>query len=186
MLPDVAIVAAKHAQEGPLRPVVIRRLAGAHLAAPVEGEADLIQLFAIAIDVVHRRHLRVLTRLDGVLLGRQTVGVVTHRVEHVEAAEAFVASVDVGGDVAQRMAHMQPCTGRVGEHVEHVVFRACMVLVHLVGLVGDPAFTPFLFDFSEGIFHCVIRVVRSSYAPNGAVVRSSWKNTYLVRMAGLR
>ena len=106
MLSDVAIVAAEHAQEGPLRPVVIRRLAGAHLAAPVEGEANLIQLFAIAIDVVHRRHLRVLTRLDGVLLGRQTVGVVTHRVEHIEATEAFVASIDVGGDVAQRMPNV--------------------------------------------------------------------------------
>ena len=173
MLPDIAIVAAEHAQKGPLRPVVIRRLAGAHLATPVEREANLIQLFAIAIDVVHRRHLRVLTRLDGVLLGRQTVGVVTHRVEHIEATEAFVAGVDVGGNVAQRMPNVQPCTGRVREHVEHIVFRACMILVHLVGLVGDPAFTPFLFDFSEGIVHCVIRVVRSSYAPNGAVVRSS-------------
>ena len=88
-------VTLEHTLEGPLRPLVVDGVAGAHLALPVEREAYLVQLVSIAVDVLERRLLRVLTGLDGVLLGRQSVGVVAHRVQHVEALLALVAGIDV-------------------------------------------------------------------------------------------
>ena len=59
----------------------------------------------------------VLAGLAGVLLGRQPERVEAHRVQHVEAAHPLEADVHVGGDVAQRMAHVQPRPRRVREHV---------------------------------------------------------------------
>ncbi len=69
----VAEVAVEHPLEGPLRPVVVIRVAGAHLAVPVEREAYLVQLAAISLDVLLGRLGRVLPRLDGVLLGGESV-----------------------------------------------------------------------------------------------------------------
>ena len=45
------------------------------------------------------------------------------RWQDVEAFLAFVARVDVRGDIAQRMAYVQAGARRVGEHVEHVEFQ---------------------------------------------------------------
>ena len=50
---------------------------------------------------------RMLPGLDGILLGRQAKCVPAHRVQDVEAAQAFVASEDVGGRVAFRMPDVQ-------------------------------------------------------------------------------
>ena len=91
LLPVAAIVAAEHFQEGPLRPLVVARVAGAHFAVPVERETDLVELFAVTGDVVFGGDGRMLSRLDGVLFGRQTEGVVAHRMQHVETALALVA-----------------------------------------------------------------------------------------------
>ena len=62
---------------------------------------------------------RVLTVLDGVLLGRQAERVVAHRVQHVVAAHPHEAGEDVGADVAERVADVQARPRRVREHVEH-------------------------------------------------------------------
>ena len=51
------------------------------------------------------------------------------------------------------MAHMKACSGGVGEHVEYVELLFCLVFNNLVGLVFYPSVLPFLFDFSEIIFH---------------------------------
>ena len=60
-----------------------------------------------------------LAGLHRVLLGRQPERVVAQAVQHVLAEHPVEARDDVGGDVAQRVAHVQPGAARVREHVEH-------------------------------------------------------------------
>ena len=148
----VAVVALEHADERPLRPLVVARVAGAHLAVPVVAEAYLVELLAIARNVLVGGHGRMLARLDGILLGRQTVGVVAHGVQHVEAVEPLETAVDVGGYVSERMTHVQPRTRRVGEHVEHVELGARRVDLHLIYFVLYPIFFPSAFDVLEVVF----------------------------------
>ena len=143
----------EHFEERPLRPLVVAGVARAHLAVPVERETDLVQLLAVAGDVLLGRHGRVLARLDGVLLGGQAEGVVSHRVQDVEALEPLVARVDVRGDVAQRVPDVQARSRRIGEHVQHIEFGPRGVRFHLVGLVRPPAALPFGLDLLEIVLH---------------------------------
>src|SRR5947209_3469511 len=57
----------------------------------------------------------------GAPLGGKPEAVPAHDAEHVEAHHALRARDDVGGRVTPRVSDMQPVTGRVREHVEHVV-----------------------------------------------------------------
>ena len=150
LLAVIVIVAVEHFLESPLRPVVILRVASADFAAPVEGEAYLVQLFAVAVDIVDGCNCRV---LYGILLGGQSVSVIAHGIQHVEALEAFISGVDVRSDVAQRMSHVQPRPAGIGEHVEDIIFLFAFIFLHAVGLVVHPSFLPFLFNFPEIIFH---------------------------------
>ena len=149
----VVVVVGEHFEEGPLRPLVVGRVARAHLAVPVEREADLVQLLAVAGDVLLGRDGRVLPRLDGILLGREPEGVVTHRVQDVEAFQPLVARVDVRGDVAQRVPDVQPRPRRVGEHVQHIELRTRGVRLDLVGLPLAPALLPLRLDLLEIVLH---------------------------------
>ena len=152
----VAVVRVEHPLEGPLRPVVVARVAGAHLAVPVEREAYLVQLFAVAVYVARRRNGGVLARLDGILLGGQAVSVITHRVENVEAAQALVARVDVGSDVAERVPHVKARSRGIGKHVEHVELGPRGILGHVVRLLRRPGLLPFLFYLFEIIVHSLL------------------------------
>ena len=89
------VVRHEHARERPLRPLIVFGRAGAHLARPVEGEADFVELFAVAGNVLRRGHRRVLSGLNGILLSRQPVGIVAHGVEHIVAAQTTIACVDI-------------------------------------------------------------------------------------------
>ena len=146
-------IAVKHLLEGPLRPLIVNGVAGAHLTVPVEAEAYLVELLTVAVDILHRRHLGVLARLYGILLGGQAIGIVAHRVEHVIALQTLEAGVDVAGDISQRMAHMEARTAGVREHVEDVELLFALVLGYFIGLVGLPIVEPFLLYFLKIIFH---------------------------------
>ena len=156
LLGVVAVVAVEHLLEGPLRPVVVFGVAGAYFAVPVEGETYLVKLFAVAVDVVDGGNRRVLSRLDGVLLGGQSVSVISHGVQYVETLQSFVAGVNVRSDVTQRVSYVQSRAGGVGEHVQHIEFLLRLVFRHLVGLVLHPPFLPFLFNLPEIVFHTAI------------------------------
>ena len=132
------------------------RIAGAHLTVPVKAEADLVELLAVAVDVLLRGDGGVLTGFDSILLGGESVSVISHRIENIEAVEPLIACIDVAGDVSQRMTYMQSCAGRVRKHVEHVVFRAVRVLCDLVGLMVDPLFLPLFLNLSEIVVHVYI------------------------------
>ena len=147
------VVVAEHFEEGPLGPLVVFRIARAHFAVPVEREPDLVELLAVAGDVALGRCGGMLPRLDGILLRRQSECVVAHRVQHVESLLTLVARVDVRGDVAERMAHVQPRARGVGKHVEHVEFRPRGVSLDLVGLMFFPVSLPLGFQLFEIVFH---------------------------------
>jgi hypothetical protein len=83
-------------------------------------QSQLVQLGAVALDVRLGRRPRVRAGLHRVLLGGQPEGVEAHRVQHVVAGHPQVAAQHVGADEAQRVAHVQPGAGRVGEHVQQV------------------------------------------------------------------
>ena len=102
------VPAAEDAQEDPLRPAVIGRVAGHDLAPAVVGQAQPPQLPAHDRRVLPHGDGRVLAGVDGVLLGRQPEGVEAERMQHMVAGHAQVAAEHVGTDVAQRMTNVQP------------------------------------------------------------------------------
>ena len=65
-----------------------------------------------------------LTGLDGVLLSGEAVGVVAHRVEHIEAIQTLVAGEDIAGYIAQRMPHVKSRTRGIGKHIQYIELGA--------------------------------------------------------------
>ncbi len=78
-------IAQEHTLKSPLSPFVIFGIAGAYFARPVVAKAYFVKLFAITCYIGLRSHLGMLPGLYGILLGRQSVGVISHRVKYVEA-----------------------------------------------------------------------------------------------------
>ena len=62
---------------------------------------------------------RVRAGLDGVLLRRQAERIIAQGVQHVFAEHAVEPGECVGGNVSERVAHVQAGTGREWEHVLH-------------------------------------------------------------------
>ena len=87
--------------------MVILRVAGADLAIPIEAEANLVELLAVAVDVGYGSNLWVLTCLDSILLSRQTVSIVTHRVQYVESVQTLVACIDIASDITKWVTYVQ-------------------------------------------------------------------------------
>ena len=87
--------------------MVILRVAGTNLAVPVEREANLVELLAVAVDVGYGSNLWVLTSLDSILLSRQTVSIVTHRVQYVESVQTLVACIDIARDITKWVTYVQ-------------------------------------------------------------------------------
>ena len=124
LLARVAIEGVVHLLERPLCPMVVTGFASAHFTTPVKAETNLVQLLAVAIDVVRSGNCGMLARLNSILFGGKTIGIVTHGVQHVEAVQALVACVDVRGDVAEGVSHVKTRTRGVGEHIQYVVLGA--------------------------------------------------------------
>jgi len=87
--------------------MVILRVAGTNLAVPIEAEANLVELLAVAVDVGYGSNLWVLTSLDSILLSRQTVSIVTHRVQYVESVQTLVAGIDIASDITKWVTYVQ-------------------------------------------------------------------------------
>ena len=86
--------------------MIIFRIAGTDFTAPVKRETDLVQLFAVAIDIVDSSDSGVLSGLDGILFCGQTVCVISHRVEYIEALQSFVTGINIRSNVSQRMSYV--------------------------------------------------------------------------------
>ena len=87
--------------------MVILRVAGTNLAVPIEAEANLVELLTVAVDVGYGSNLWVLTGLDSILLSRQTVSIVTHRVQYVESVQTLVACIDIASDITKWVTYVQ-------------------------------------------------------------------------------
>ena len=87
--------------------MVILRVAGTNLAVPVEREANLVELLAVAVDVGYGSNLWVLTGLDSILLSRQSVSIVTHRVQYVKSVQTLVACIDIASDITKWVTYVQ-------------------------------------------------------------------------------
>ena len=104
------IVGIKHLHECPLCPLIELGIASADLTAPIEREANLIELGAIAGDVLFGRFLGMLTGLDGILLGGKTISVIAHRMKHIEALLTLEAGVDIACYISQGVTYMKSRT----------------------------------------------------------------------------
>ena len=95
------------AREDPLGPAHIAGVNRREGATVIETQSHAVQLAGHVGDVGKRGDARVLPGLHGVLFRGQAEGVITHGVQHVLALHAVVAGDYVGGEVAQRVAHVQ-------------------------------------------------------------------------------
>jgi len=107
--------------------LVVAGIAGRELPAPVERQPDRPQLFLHRGDVVVGPCLRRDLALDRGVFGRQPERVPAHRVQHVEPLGAHEARQHVAEGVIADMPDMD-APGRVGEHLQHVIFRPLVVV----------------------------------------------------------
>ena len=129
---DLALLAlgqsgAQEIQEHLLLMLVIRGIAGRELARPVERQPDRPQLLLHRRDIVVGPGLRRHLALDRGIFRRQPERVPAHRMQHVKALGAHVARQHVAERIVADMADMD-APGRVGEHLQHVIFRPRIVV----------------------------------------------------------
>ena len=152
----IAEIAVKQLQKNPLRPFVIAGVAGAHLPIPVITKTYLIQLCFKGCNVFLCSIRRMLSCLYSILLCGQTKTIKAHRVQYIKPLQPFVTTVNITGDITQRMAHMQTCTTWVREHIQHITFRFSRVVANLVEVIFFPVLLPFFFyplRASKLVFH---------------------------------
>jgi hypothetical protein len=106
---------------------VIVRIAGREFPRPVERKPQRLELGAHGVDVGIGPFGRMHAALDSRVLCRYAECVPAHRVQHAVAAGALVARHHVAHGVVADMAHVD-APGRVGEHLQHVIFRALAAL----------------------------------------------------------
>ena len=126
-----------HPQEQPLVPAVVGRITGGDLAIPIDREAERLQLFFHVGDVVARPLRRRHAIGHGGILGRQTEGVPTHRLQHVLALHARKAREHIADGVVAHMSHVQATRG-VREHREAVELLARRILLGGEAALGVP------------------------------------------------
>ncbi len=129
---DLALLAlgeagAQKIQEHLLLVLVVSGIAGREFAGPVERQPDRPQLLLHRGDVVVGPRLRRDLALDRGVFRRQPERVPAHRVQHVEALGAHEARQHVAERVVADMPDMD-APGRVGEHLQHVIFRPRIVV----------------------------------------------------------
>ncbi len=102
-----------------------------------------MQLAAHVGDVLFGGDAWMLAGLYGVLLGRKTKGVIAHGMQHVLTLHAVITADHIGGEIPQRVAHMQALARWIGEHVHGEVGWTALRVVALAILqlavdVGRP------------------------------------------------
>jgi hypothetical protein len=158
LLVDQALL--EQAREQPLFPAVVIRLAGGQFPAPVDGQAQALQLAAHVVDVgigpAGRRHVVG----DGGVFRGQAEGVPAHGLQHVEALHAVVARQHVADGVVAHVAHVQ-LARRVGEHGQAVVLGFAAVFAGAEDLFFFPVLLCFRFDDFRAVmgFHRGVHVV---------------------------
>ena len=127
---------------------VIVRVAGRDLARPVVAEPHAFELRAHRRDVLVGPDRGMDLLGDRRVLGRQAERVPAHRMQHVEPLRPAIARDQVAHRVVAHMADME-LAGRVGKHLEDVVFWPAGLGLDLEEPPLAPAALPFRFGFSE-------------------------------------
>ena len=141
--------------KSPLSPFVIFRVAGPHFPAPVIGKPDLIELFAVPVDILFGSDGRMRARLNGILFRRKPIGIVAHGMQHIITFQPFIPGKNIGGDIPQRMTDMKAGARRVWKHVEDVILRLRMIDFRFINFIIGPIFLPFFFSFAKVVIHAL-------------------------------
>ena len=147
------VVGVEHLDKCPLRPLVVLRIAGHDHSTPVVREADVVQLFPVPVGIDLGGDGRMLSRLDRILLRRQTIGIISHRVQDIESAEPLVPTQYVRGNVAERMPHMETGSRGIREHIQAVKLLLRWLLRDLVYIVVSPPGLPLFLYLCEVVGH---------------------------------
>ena len=134
----------------PLRPAVVLGTTGHSLAAPIVGKphAHLLALHVLNVGICPIGGLH--TVLDRSVLRRHAKGVKAHRVQHIAALHLLEARDDVADRIIAHMTHVQ-IARRVGEHLQHIIFRLRAIDLRLVDVILLPLLLPLFFDFLRSI-----------------------------------
>ncbi len=170
--------------------LVIGRIAGRDLARPVERQSHRLQLRPHGGDIGVGPFRRTGVVLHGGVLGRQSERVPAHRVEDIEAARTPIARHHVAHGVVAHMAHMD-APRRIGEHLEHIIFRARIVVFGLEDLRVRPGFAPFGLGFAHVVsfgphYGGVLLGKPGFCACNAHMVRAAHKSRFAGRVVALR
>ncbi len=146
-VPAVGQSSLVEAQEQPLIPVVVGRVAGLQPAAPIEGGRVAAERGGLGLDVGVGPVGRVRVVPDGGVLRGQAEGVPADRVQHVAAAQELVARQGVADGVRLGVAHVQVAR-RVREHIDQIEALPGIggVLTGPERVQFRPARLPFLLD----------------------------------------
>jgi hypothetical protein len=120
---------------------VIGRVAGRELAAPVEREAEPLQLRPHRVDIRPGPLAGMDLFLHRGILGRHSERVPAHRVEHFEALHPPVAGEHVAHRVVADMAHVD-APRRIGEHLEDIGSRPAAAVRSVEGAPLLPDLLP--------------------------------------------
>ena len=91
--------------------------------------------------------------LNGILLSRQSKRVVPHRMQDIESFKAFVATVNITGNVSQWVTHMQSRSTGIGKHVQYIAFGPVGIVLYPIHRIIPPLLLPFPLNIPESIFH---------------------------------
>ncbi len=134
-----------HPEEEELLPLVIFGFAGCDLPLPVIAEAHPLELQPHVVDVFMGPDGGVDAPFDGGVLRRHAEGVPAHRMEDVEPLHPLVPGDDVADRIVPHMADVDPA-GRVGEHLEKIVFLFIRVFRDTENPLFLPVLLPLLFN----------------------------------------
>ena len=134
-------------QKNPLLVLVIARVAGRDFTRPIERQAHRLELATHRVDVRISPGRRVRTALHGGIFRRHAEGVPAHGVKDVVAASAHVTGDHVAHRVVADVPHVD-APRWVGKHLEHVIFRACVVVAGLEDLTFVPDTLPVRLGFA--------------------------------------
>ena len=118
---------APEVEEHFLLMLVVARIAGCELAAPVQREAHGLELGLHRFDVGVGPVARIDVVVAGGVFRRQAEGVPSHRMQHVAAHGATEARHHVAHRIVAHVPHMDAAR-RIREHLQHVIFRPRVVV----------------------------------------------------------
>ena len=146
----------QHLQKEPLLMLIIPRLAGHHLAAPVVAEADRFQLLAHRRDILFGPHTGMHPALDRRILRRQSERIPPHRVEHVIAPRPAKPRRHIAQRVIAHMPHMD-VAGGIREHLQHEIIRLLIGRRGREYVLRIPGSLPFRLGFTGVVTGGIIR-----------------------------